>query len=245
MLAPDNWCVKVKGKVYGPYTSHQLHKFARQGRLSGRSLIAPAGSRSWRYAAKENAFSGFFSDEAETDNHTGGTASPAAAVNIDAVSSDNGKFGRQPPAPGKTPSASDVRQAPTSDARSMSDTATATKRAPSGIARRAKPLGQRNAGAAAEDLGPANFVIIFDVVSGAATRVSSAIQSLGPAFRIANNVWSVHCTLTAHGVKNAVAPFLRPNESIFVVDATHGRSAWQNYGPEQHAKIAESYMLRK
>lgn len=87
----------------------------------------------------------------------------------------------------------------------------------------------------------ANFVLIFDVVSGAASRVEAAVTSLGNAVRIADNVWTVTCELTAVGVRNAIAPYLNPRESIFVVDATRGRTTWQNYSPELHAKITETY----
>lgn len=96
--------------------------------------------------------------------------------------------------------------------------------------------------AVADDGAMANFVIVFDVVSAAASRVEPAILSLGPAFRIADNVWTVCCELTAVGVRNAIAPYLLPREPIFVVDATRGRTAWQNYTPELHAKLAAAWI---
>jgi hypothetical protein len=43
-------------------------------------------------------------------------------------------------------------------------------------------------------------------------------------------------------VRNALAPYLRPNESIFVVDASNGRASWQNYAPEAHSKITAAYV---
>jgi hypothetical protein len=91
------------------------------------------------------------------------------------------------------------------------------------------------------DTGSANFVVIFDVVSAAASRVEAAMLSLGPAFRIADNVWHVSCELTAVGVRNAIAPYLRGSESIFVVDASRGRSSWSNYAPEPNAKLSAAY----
>ncbi|GAB4528922.1 MAG: hypothetical protein Kow00133_17780 [Amphiplicatus sp.] len=96
--------------------------------------------------------------------------------------------------------------------------------------------------AVADDGAMANFVIVFDVVSAAASRVEPAVLSLGPAFRIADNVWTVCCELTAVGVRNAIAPYLLPREPIFVVDATRGRTAWQNYAPELHAKLAAAWL---
>lgn len=93
--------------------------------------------------------------------------------------------------------------------------------------------------------GQSNFILIFDVVSAAATRVEAAILSLGPGFRIADNVWTVSCDQTAIGVRNAIAPYLLPRESIFIVDATRGRSSWQNYPPEVHAKLTAAWVKAK
>lgn len=192
MIAADNWCVKVDDRVYGPYTSQQIRKFASEGRLASWSKIAPAGSRNWRDAKDEPAFASLFA-----------TPAPNARA-----------FGKRDDAE-PTPAARQRRTAP---ARGKSGAV-----APSG----------------------ANFILIFDVVSAAASRVESAIQSLGPCFRITENVWALQCDLTATGVRNAVAPYLLPREPIFVVDATNGRSSWQNYAPELHAKIAAAWTTAK
>lgn len=60
MLAADNWCVKVQDRIYGPYTSQQLRKFAHEGRFASSSLVAPAGSRNFREARAEPQFASFF-----------------------------------------------------------------------------------------------------------------------------------------------------------------------------------------
>lgn len=187
MLAAENWCVKVDDKIYGPYTSAQLRKYAHEGRLAAWSLIAPAGSRAWREAQKESTFSTFF----------GYNAVAAKQHERERV------FGKR-------------------------DDAT-------------NGASHKN-GAGPSETHIANFVIIFDVVSATASRVEAAVLSLGPAFRIADNVWSVTCELTAVGVRNAIAPYLTPRESIFVIDTTRGRASWQNYAPEAHAKISAAYM---
>ena len=145
----DNWCIKANERVYGPYSSKDLKKFAHEGRFAAWSIIAPAGSRDWREARKHQ---------------------------------------------------------PT------------------------------------EQIGPANFVIVFDTVNAAASRVENALSSLGTAFRLAENVWTVNCALTAIGVRNALAPFLRAHETLFVVDATNGRTSWQNYAPEAHSKITQAFV---
>lgn len=181
MLGAENWCVKVEEKVYGPYTSEQMRKYAHEGRLAAWSLIAPAGSRAWREAARESTFAVFFGNEKTVNTSTGP------------------KFGRR-------------------DQKTSGNTQK-KKQAPA----------------------LSNFLIIFDTADGAASRMESAVQSLGTAFRIAENVWTVSCDLTAVGVRNAIAPYLSPRETIFVVDASRGRTSWQNYAPEAHAKISSAF----
>lgn len=123
------------------------------------------------------------------------------------------------------------------------DTPAANDESDRAAPRRAKPLGRETRHApSTEQATLSNFVIVFDTVNAAASRVENALSSLGTAFRLAENVWSVTCPLTAIGVRNAISPFLRPYESLFVVDATNGRTSWQNYAPEAHAKISQAYV---
>lgn len=185
MLAAENWCVKVEEKVYGPYTTEQLRKYAHEGRLASWSLIAPAGSRAWREANREKALATFFGTDAAAEATAGGRT-----------------FGKR-------------------DKANDDDQTTAPRK------RQAPAL--------------ANFLIIFESAEGAASRLEAAVQSLGRAFRVADNVWSVTSDLTAVGVRNALAPYLAPKEPIFVVDASRGRTSWQNYAPEAHAKISSAY----
>ncbi len=187
MLAADNWCLKVEDKIYGPYSSSQLKKFAHEGRLAAWSLISPAGANRWREAQEENAFAQFFGKQT-ADND-----------------SQKQKFGR------REEGAESKKVDKDNDA----------------------------------DLGASNFILIFDVVSAAASRVETAILALGPGFKIAENVWTVSCQHTAIGVRNAIAPYLLPRDSIFIVDATKGRSSWQNYPPEQHAKLTAAWVKAK
>lgn len=195
MLAADNWCVKVEERVYGPYSSQQLRKFAHEGRFAPASMVSPAGSRTFREAHLEPVFAAFFGVEGNT----------ASARN----------FGKR----------TDVEPVKADAAPSKSQTK-------AGAAARRAPGSDPTVG---------NFIIIFDVISAAAARAEAAIMSLGPAFRMGDNVWTVACELTALGVRNAIAPYLMPRDSIFVVDATRGRTSWQNYAPELHAKLAAAW----
>ena len=131
----DNWCIKSSERIYGPYTSAELRKFAHEGRFAARTLVAPAGSRDWREARAEPSFAQFF-----------GLAASAEAPN---------GFGRR----------DDAAREP----------------------RRARPIGQQRHAPSTEQQGSAtaNFVVIFDVVNAAASRVENALTSLGTAIRLA------------------------------------------------------------
>lgn len=204
----DNWCIKSNNRIYGPYSSTDLRKFAHEGRFAAWSVIAPAGSRDWREARQEPAFAHFFghADAANTAHAFG----KAAGSHGDHVAANDG--------------------------------AGSADRTP----RRARPLGQAaRTNQPTDQTGPSNFVLIFDVVNATASRVENMLSGLGNAFRLAENVWTVSCSLTAIGVRNAIAPFLRPYESLFVIDATNGRTSWQNYAPEAHAKITQAFVHAK
>ncbi len=203
MLAADNWCVKVDERVYGPYSSQQLRKFAHEGRLAAWSLVAPAGSRTWREAREETTFASFFGLE------------PTRSAPVRTF--------------GKRNDFLDEASEPIPTAKTPESTA----------------ISIRSSAKAAVETGPTNYVIIFDIISAAASRIETAVLSLGPGFRIAENVWTVSCELTAIGVRNALAPYLLPRESIFVIAAARGRTSWQNYAPETHAKLAAAWATSK
>ncbi|GGD07079.1 DUF4339 domain-containing protein [Aquisalinus flavus] len=95
-----------------------------------------------------------------------------------------------------------------------------------------------------EDPEIANFLVIFDVVSGAASRLEHVIRNLGPAFRVTDNVWAVSSDQTLMGLKNLLTPHLQVREPVFIVDSTRGRSIWQNFPPEQHSKMIKAWLPR-
>lgn len=198
MLAADNWCIKVEDRIYGPYSSAQLRKYAHEGRFGPASLVAPAASREFKAARDEPAFSAFFG------------AAPAMRAPQPA-------FGR----------------ANVATAADHSNDATAGKRP--------RSSGARRHSAEAE---VANFVIIFDSESAAANRIAPTLANLGPSFRLAPNVWTVRCAVTAIGLRNLLAPMLSPSDPVFVIDADNGRACWQNYAPEAHAKISAAFMAQ-
>lgn len=104
---------------------------------------------------------------------------------------------------------------------------------------------QANKGKGAGELAEgatANMIVVFDVVSGAASRLAHVLSSLGPAFRVTDNVWSVATAQSALGVKNAIAPQMNLREPLMVIDTSRGRTVWQNFTPEVHAKLTKAWV---
>ncbi|MAB15496.1 DUF4339 domain-containing protein [Parvibaculum sp.] len=84
-----------------------------------------------------------------------------------------------------------------------------------------------------------NFMIVLDVKSRYAGPLEQSIMSLGPAYKLAPNVWCVNAApdLTAPALLNDLSQHIGSTDTIFVVDATRDRAAWNSRGPEVDAKI--------
>ncbi|HEX7777341.1 MAG TPA: hypothetical protein VF449_12520 [Parvibaculum sp.] len=83
----------------------------------------------------------------------------------------------------------------------------------------------------------ANFVIVMDIKARYTGPLEQAIMSLGPAYKLAPNVWCVNTNATAAGLLNDLSVHIGKTDSMFIVDATRDRTAWHNLGPETDAKI--------
>lgn len=84
-----------------------------------------------------------------------------------------------------------------------------------------------------------NFMIVLDVKSRYAGPLEQSIMSLGPAYKLAPNVWCVNTSpeATAPALLNDLSQHIGATDTIFVVDATRDRAAWNSRGPEVDAKI--------
>jgi hypothetical protein len=83
----------------------------------------------------------------------------------------------------------------------------------------------------------ANFIIVMDIKARYTGPLEQAIMSLGPAYKLAPNVWCVNADSTAAGLLNDLSIHIGKTDSMFIVDATRDRTAWHNLGPETDAKI--------
>jgi len=85
--------------------------------------------------------------------------------------------------------------------------------------------------------GKAHFAVVVDMKSRSPGNLEQAIMSLGPAYKLLPNVWIVATDQTVNAVRNRLVQELGKLDSLFVVDATRGKAAWFNFGPEADVRI--------
>jgi hypothetical protein len=90
---------------------------------------------------------------------------------------------------------------------------------------------------AAAEFATANFVIVADIRSRASAPFEAAISKMGDNYRLNPLVWLLHTDRSAGAIRNELVQHLGQNDTLFIIDATRGKTAWFNLGPEPDAKI--------
>ena len=210
------WLLKYGDRIYGPYSEEAMTGYIAEGRVIASSIVAPEGSgltdAAWQPANTVEIFATHFSPAEAA------TTKPAVVEQQPAV-----KEVEDTPAEAATPSVTPARTiSPTADA----DDGKRPSYGPGKgqIDRRRQPE-------------TSNFIIVMDVKSRYTGPLEEAIMSLGPAYKLAPNVWCVNTDATAAGLLNDLSIHIGKTDSMFIVDATRDRTAWHNLGPETDAKI--------
>jgi hypothetical protein len=92
-----------------------------------------------------------------------------------------------------------------------------------------------------QDGGFANFVVIADLRSRGSGPFEAAIVKLGECYRLNQLVWLLHSDKTAGAIRNELVQHLGQSDNVVIIDATRGRTAWFNLGPEADAKIRKTW----
>jgi hypothetical protein len=204
------WLLKYGDQIYGPYTHAAMKGYIAEGRVIAESLIAPEGTH--RDAADWQV-AGATADFVELFKKPDAAQASALATETAQIEAEHvdERTGPMPGEPdrGKTQSAAS-RQIYGPD------------------------KGQTDRRRRAET---ANFVLIMDIKARFVGPLEQAIMSLGPAYKVAPNVWCVNTNATAAGLLNDLSIHIGKTDSMFIIDATRDRTAWCNLGPETDAKI--------
>jgi hypothetical protein len=84
---------------------------------------------------------------------------------------------------------------------------------------------------------PSHYVIVADMKSRSIAGLEEEIHSLGPAYAITPQTWVLSSELSITAIRNLLIQKLGKLDVIFVIDASHDKIAWFNYGPEQEVRV--------
>ena len=87
------------------------------------------------------------------------------------------------------------------------------------------------------DAARTQFAIVVDLKSRGSGNLEQVIASFGPSYQLLPNVWIISSDLTANAVRNRLVQELGKSDSLFVIDASRGKAAWFNFGPDADVRI--------
>ena len=82
-----------------------------------------------------------------------------------------------------------------------------------------------------------HVVIVADMKSRSVQGLEEEIYNLGPAYPLFPQVWLLATEHPVNAVRNLLVQKLGKMDVLFVVDATHNKAAWFNFGPEADTRI--------
>ena len=82
-----------------------------------------------------------------------------------------------------------------------------------------------------------NFVVIIELKSGAGRRLEETINEFGPNYRLTDNIWIISTHQSVNAIRNRLRQECGKTDTVFVIDASRGKAAWLNFGPEANVRI--------
>jgi hypothetical protein len=81
------------------------------------------------------------------------------------------------------------------------------------------------------------FIIIAEMKSRSITGLEQEIMRCGQAIQLMPQGWLLSSDMTINALRNTLIQRLGRIDVLFIVDATHNKAAWFNFGPENDARI--------
>lgn len=226
MQHKTRWLLKYSDRIYGPYTQEAMLGYIAEGRIVENSIIAPEGTgltdADWQLAGVVQTFAASFALAPANQPAPTDQIAPHKPASKEAD---------------ETPKDTTVSSLAPAQAEAAVIQQKATLETAGGTTKR--PTYGPGKGQVDRRRQPetSNFIIVMDVKSRYTGPLEEAIMSLGPAYKLAPNVWCVNADATAPGLLNDLSIHIGKTDSMFIVDATRDRTAWHNLGPETDAKI--------
>lgn len=83
----------------------------------------------------------------------------------------------------------------------------------------------------------AHFLIVADMKSRSISGLEETICNMGPAYPLMHQAWLLISDQSINVIRNELVQKLGKMDTIFIVDATHNKAAWFNFGPESDSRI--------
>ena len=81
------------------------------------------------------------------------------------------------------------------------------------------------------------YVVIADMKSRSISGLEEEIMNMGPAYPLMPQAWLLISDQPINQIRNALVQKLGKMDTLFLVDATHNKAAWFNFGPEADTRI--------
>jgi GYF domain 2 len=81
------------------------------------------------------------------------------------------------------------------------------------------------------------FVVIADMKSRSISGLEEEIFNFGPAYSLMPQAWLLISDQPINAIRNALVQKLGKLDVLFIVDSTHNKAAWFNFGPEADTRI--------
>ena len=82
-----------------------------------------------------------------------------------------------------------------------------------------------------------HYVIVADMKSRSISGLEEDIFNFGPAYPIMPQGWILSSDQSINAIRSTLAKKLGKLDTLFVVDATHDKAAWFNFGPEAETRF--------
>ena len=81
------------------------------------------------------------------------------------------------------------------------------------------------------------YIIIADMKSRSIAGLEQEIMRCGQGIALMPQAWLLASEMTINALRNTLIQRLGRIDMLFIVDASHNKAAWFNYGPENDARI--------
>lgn len=81
------------------------------------------------------------------------------------------------------------------------------------------------------------YIIVSDMKSGSIAALEDEIFNFGPACRCMPQAWILVSEVSLSTIRGELIQKLGKQDALIVVDTTHDKAAWFNFGPEADTKV--------